>query len=211
MDTMKQKASYCIGLQAGINIRQQFGELAVQELVQGVMDGVSGTEPKLQVDEINGILANLKKQVEQQQKAFVAKVAEENRKTSEVFFAENKNKEGVETLPSGLQYKVLKTGPGEGNSPRLLDEAQIHYRGYFLDGRTFDSSYQRGESVRFPLNQVIAGWSEILQHMHVGDQWQVFIPPYLAYGEQGFGQHIAPNMALIFEIELLGINESAAV
>lgn len=121
---------------------------------------------------------------------------------------QNKQKEGVTTLSSGLQYKVLQQGPGSGPHPTTLDVCKIHYRGTFIDGRVFDSSYQRGKPVVFPLNRVIAGWSEILQLMHVGDKWEVYIPPYLAYGENGFGQEIAPNTALIFEIELLGINEA---
>ena len=116
-------------------------------------------------------------------------------------------KEDVITLQSGLQYKILNSATSKGPHPTPLDVVKIHYRGSFIDGRVFDSSYQRGQAVSFPLNRVITGWSEIVQKMQVGDKWQVFIPSYLAYGEMGYGSEIGPNSTLIFEIELLGINE----
>ena len=207
MKSTKEKVSYCIGLETGRNLKHQFADMDFQCLLDGFQDAVSASNPKLSQDEVQSILVALKNQVETQQRQHFARITEENRTRSEAFLAENKGKEGVVTLMSGLQYKVLSSGSGSGEHPTPLDFVKIHYRGSFVDGRVFDSSYQRGEPHVFPLNRVIAGWTEILQKMKVGDKWEVFIPAYLAYGEMGFGQEIGPNMALVFEIELLGINE----
>ncbi len=207
MKSTKEKVSYCIGLETGRNLRHQFADMDLDCLLSGFQDAVSASNPKLAQEEVQSIMVALKNQMETQQRQHYARMAEENRKHSEEFLTENKGKEGVETLMSGLQYKVMNSGPGSGEHPTPLDAVKIHYRGSFIDGRVFDSSYQRGQPHVFPLNRVIAGWTEILQKMRVGDKWQVFIPAYLAYGEMGFGQEIGPNMALIFEIELLGINE----
>ena len=207
MNSTKEKVSYCIGLETGRNLRQQFADMDLEKLNEGFQDALSESDPKLKQEEIQSILVALRNQVETQQRQHFSRIAEENKKTSEAFLLENKKDEGVETLSSGLQYKVLSSGSASGMHPTPLDFVKIHYRGSFIDGRVFDSSYQRGQPHVFPLNRVIAGWTEILQLMRVGDKWQVFIPPYLAYGEMGFGQEIGPNMALVFEIELLGINE----
>jgi FKBP-type peptidyl-prolyl cis-trans isomerase FklB len=207
MKSTKEKVSYCIGLETGRNLKHQFADMDLQCLLDGFQDAVSAANPKLAQEEVQNILVALRNQVETQQRQHFARLAEENKKRSEAFFAENKEKEGVVTLMSGLQYKVLSSGPNSGEHPTPLDVVKIHYRGSFIDGRVFDSSYQRGQPHVFPMNRVIAGWTEVLQKMKVGDKWQVFIPPYLAYGEMGMGQEIGPNVTLIFEIELLGINE----
>ena len=206
MKTTKEKVSYCIGLETGRNLKHQFAEMDFQCLLEGFQVAISGGDPKLNQEEVHSILNALKNQVQTQQRQQFTKIAEENKKQSEAFLTENKNKEGVVALPSGLQYKVLNKGQESGARPTPLDVVKINYRGTFIDGRVFDSSYQRGEPVVFPLNRVITGWSEVVQLMHIGDKWQVFIPPYLAYGEAGFGPEIGPNVALIFEIELLEIN-----
>lgn len=205
MESTKEKVSYCIGLQTGKNLQQQFSDMCFTSLINGITDALNNETPKLPIEEIQSILVALKNQIETQQKQFIARVAEENKKRSEEFLSANKEKPGVQTLTSGLQYKVIHQGE-EGPSPTPLDAVKIHYRGSFIDGRVFDSSYQRGQPVVLPLNRVIAGWSEALQMMNVGDKWEVYIPSYLAYGEHGFGQEIGPNTALVFEIELLGIN-----
>jgi FKBP-type peptidyl-prolyl cis-trans isomerase FklB len=205
MNSTKEKVSYCIGLQTGMNLKQQFSDMDVSCLNQGFNDALNNDNPKLSMEEVQSILTTLKNQIESQQKQFIAKVSEDNKKQSEAFLLANKEKEGVTTLISGLQYKVL-TSDGEGPHPTPFDVVKIHYRGSFIDGRVFDSSYQRGKPAILPLNRVIAGWSEALQKMKVGDKWEIYIPPYLAYGEHGFGQQIGPNTALVFEIELLGIN-----
>lgn len=206
MKSTKEKVSYCIGLETGRNLRHQFADMDEERLLEGFQDAMSASDPKLAQEEVQSILLALRNQIEMQQRQNFARVAEENKKRSEAFLAENKEKEGVITLMSGLQYKVLSSGPGPDIHPTPLDVVKIHYRGSFIDGRVFDSSYQRGQPHPFQLNRVIAGWMEILQKMKVGDKWQVFIPSYLAYGEMGFGQEIGPNVALVFEIELLGIN-----
>jgi|ERR1700722_1071875 len=207
MKSTKEKVSYCIGLETARNLMHQFADMDMEHLTQGLNDGLSETTPKLSQEEIQSILAALRNQVESQQRQQFAKIAVENKKQSETFLSENKSKEGVTTLTSGLQYKVLSKGQVSPAHPTPLDFVKIHYRGSFVDGRVFDSSYQRGQPHIFPLNRVIPGWTEALQLMSIGDKWQVFIPPYLAYGETGYGPEIGPNMALVFEIELLAINE----
>ncbi len=209
MNSTKEKVSYCIGLETGKRLKHQFGDMDVDCLKKGFLDAVFEETPALQQEEVQSILSALQNQVESQQKNHFSKLAEHNKKQSEEFFNENKHKEGVHSLSSGMQYKILSSGPSSEERPTVLDVVKVHYRGSFIDGRVFDSSYQRNEPTVFPLNRVIAGWAEILQLMKVGDKWQVFIPPYLAYGEMGFGQEIGPNTALVFEMELLAINEGS--
>jgi len=204
MKTNKEKASYCLGLEAGKGLKNQFADLDLNALSQGFQDALTNVPPQLTPEEIRTVIMALRQQVEIQQRQFIAKLAQENKKAGEAFLTENKSKEGVKALPSGLQYKILKSGTGP--SPTLLDTVTAHYKGSFIDGRVFESSYERGQPQVFPLNRVIPGWSEALQLMKVGDKWQIFIPAYLAYGEGGFGQEIGPNMTLVFEMELLGIN-----
>lgn len=206
MQSTKEKVSYCIGVETAKNLRQQFADMDFQCLVDGLQDALHGETPRLSLEEIQTILTSLKRQIESQQRQNYMQVASENKQRGETFLAENRVKEGIIALPSGLQYKVLSTGPEEAAHPTLLDVVSIHYRGSFIDGRIFDSSYQRGQPAALPVNRAILGWSEALQKMKVGDKWQIFVPSYLAYGEVGFGQEIGPNMTLIFEVELLGIN-----
>jgi len=130
---------------------------------------------------------------------------EKNKKEGEIFLEANKKKEGVQTLPSGLQYKVLKAGAGK--KPTATDTVTVHYRGTLIDGKEFDSSYQRGKPVTFPVNGVIPGWTEALPLMEEGAKWELFIPSNLAYGERGAGRDIGPNATLIFEVELISIEE----
>lgn len=204
MNSTKEKVSYCIGLETGKSLKQQFTDMDLQLLMQGFKDAIEEKSPKLPNEEVRTVMQALKQQIEMQQRHFIARLADENKKNGEAFLMENKSKEGIVTLPSGLQYKILHQG--NGPTPSTLDLVQTHYRGYFIDGRVFDSTYERGKPQTFPLNRVIAGWSEALKMMKVGDKWQIFVPSYLAYGEMGFGNDIGPNMTLIFEMELLGIN-----
>jgi len=145
-------------------------------------------------------------------KDFIAKkqelekqLGEKNKKEGSSFLAENQKKEGVKTLPSGLQYKVIKSGSGK--KPKLDDTVTTHYRGSLIDGTEFDSSYRRGKPVTFPVNQVIPGWTEALQLMEEGAKWELFVPSNLAYGEKGAGNEIGPNATLIFEVELISVQE----
>jgi len=130
-------------------------------------------------------------------------LAETNKKSGEVFLVENKKKDGVVNLPSGLQYKIIKAGTG--TSPKAADTVTVNYKGTLVDGTEFDSSYKRGEPVTFPVGGVIPGWTEALQKMKVGSKWQLFIPASLGYGEKGAGNVIGPNATLIFEVELISI------
>lgn len=203
MKTPKEKASYCIGLQTGKQLRQQFKEMDISALTEGLQDGFMEAVPKLTPKEIETTLLAVRQQVETQQRQFIAKMAAENKKKSEEFLELNKKQEGVVALPSGLQYKVLSAGTGP--SPTIMDVVTVQYRGYFMDGKEFESSYSREKPPTFPLNQVIPGWAEALQKMKVGDKWRLFIPPYLAYGEMGYGPEIEPNVALMFDMELVSI------
>ncbi len=204
MKSTREKVSYCLGLETGRNLQRQFNDMDVELLRKGFEDAIANNNPKLAQDEIQSIMQALRQQVETQQRQFYAKLSEDNRKQGEEYLEKNKATDGVMTLKSGLQYKVLTSGTGPKPTP--ADVVSVHYRGSFIDGQIFDSSYERGKPQVFPLNRVIPGWSEALQHMHVGDKWQIVVPHYLAYGEAGYGNDIGPNTTLIFEMELLGIN-----
>ncbi|MGR3973208.1 MAG: FKBP-type peptidyl-prolyl cis-trans isomerase [Candidatus Rhabdochlamydia sp.] len=205
MKSTREKVSYCLGLETGKNLQHQFSDLDLNLLRKGFEDGISQVEPALTLPEIQAIMKTLREQVEMQQKKFYADLAERNRKEGELFLENNQKEEGVHTLRSGLQYQIIKSG--EGAKPTPVDQVSVHYKGSFINGSVFDSSFDRGSPQVFPLNRVISGWSEILQQMSVGDHWKVFIPSYLAYGEAGFGHEIGPNTTLIFEMELLAIIE----
>lgn len=204
MQSNREKVSYCIGLETGKNLRNQFKDIDPELLKKGFSDAIADRTPELADTEIKRILQALSEQVQQQQREFMMQIAEKNRQDGEDFLEENRNKPGVVTLPSGLQYKSIISGTGA--SPTLFDQVTIHYRGTFIDGRVFDSTYERNKPAQLPLSRTIPGWQEVLRLMKVGDKWHVAIPSYLAYGEAGYGPHIEPNMTLIFEIELIGIN-----
>jgi FKBP-type peptidyl-prolyl cis-trans isomerase FklB len=204
MKSTREKVSYCIGLETGKNLKRQFSDMDVDLLQKGFQDGLADELPQLGQEEIQSIMQALKQQIEQQQRHHYAKVSENNRKEGETFLEENKQKEGVKVLRSGLQYKVLNGGTGP--KPNAGDIVSVHYRGSFINGSIFDSSYERGKPQVFPVSRVIPGWSEALQLMQVGDKWQIFVPHYLAYGEAGFGNEIGPCTTLVFEMELIGIN-----
>ena len=202
LDSEIAKVSYGIGA----NIGSRFGDdlpLDVDAFSAGVRDAIAGGELKMSDEEIMSTLqAYQQKQMAERQVESQA-LAETNRKEAEAFLAENASAEGVVVTDSGLQYKVL--AEGDGASPSESDTVEVHYEGTLLDGSVFDSSYQRGEPVSFPVNGVIPGWTEALQMMKVGSKWKLFIPSELAYGAGGAGQMIGPNAALVFEVELLGI------
>lgn len=206
MKTTKEKMSYCIGLETGKNLKQQFADIDMELLLNGFQDGIADVNPKLPQNEIISVLTSLRSQIEEQQKQYIAQLSEKNKREGESFLHLNRQKEDVVSLPSGLQYKIVQKG--NGAKPSLFDSVRIHYSGSFIDGQVFDSSYSRGEPTVFPVNRVIAGWSEALQLMQEGDKWQLFIPHYLAYGEHGFGREIGPNTTLIFEVECLEVNPS---
>jgi len=201
----KDKVSYSIGINIGKNLKRQSVEVNPDVLLQGIKDVLSGGKTLMTEQEVNETMMNFQKDIMAKQQAHMKELAEKNKKEGEAFLVENKKKEGVITLPSGLQYKVIKEG--EGKTPTANDMVTVHYRGTLIDGKEFDSSYTRGQPATFPAKGVIPGFSEALQLMKVGSKWQLFIPSNLAYGERAPGDDIGPNATLIFDIELLSIKE----
>jgi FKBP-type peptidyl-prolyl cis-trans isomerase FklB len=201
LKSQKEKMSYIIGMDIGNNLKKQSIDIDPNILGKGVKDALSGSQPLLTEQEIREATMAFQKEMMAKQE----EVAKKNKKEGEAFLAENKKKEGVKTLPSGLQYKVIKAGTGK--KPKVTDTVTTHYRGTLINGTEFDSSYRRGQPVSFQVNGVIPGWTEALQLMEEGAKWQLFIPSNLAYGERGAGRDIGPNATLIFEIELLSIQE----
>jgi FKBP-type peptidyl-prolyl cis-trans isomerase FklB len=203
----KDKISYSIGMDIGNNLKRQSVDIDPDILAQGIKDTFSGGKTLLTEQEFHDTMTAFQKEFRAKQIERTKELAEKNKKEGEAFLAENKKKEGVITLPSGLQYKVIKEGTG--NTPKLEDTVTVNYRGALIDGTEFDSSYRRGQPATFPVKGVIGGWTEALQLMKVGSKWQLFIPPALAYGERGAGRDIGPNATLVFDIELLSIKEVA--
>jgi FKBP-type peptidyl-prolyl cis-trans isomerase FklB len=203
LKTEKDKVSYAIGMNVGANLHKQSVEVEPAVLLQGLKDGIAGNQPLLTEEEARAVLMQLQEETRQKQAAKAQQVGEANKTEGEAFLAANKTKPGVVTLPSGLQYKILKEGTGP--KPAASDSVVCNYRGTLINGAEFDSSYKRGQPATFPVSGVIKGWTEALQLMPVGSKWQLFIPSQLAYGERGAGPDIGPNATLIFEIELLSI------
>jgi FKBP-type peptidyl-prolyl cis-trans isomerase len=207
LKTQKDKVSYALGMSMGKDLGSKLkqGSVEVDQaiLLRGVKDALSGSKLLLTDDEVKAVFAQLNTDVRKrlEEKAKIA--GDANRKEGDEFLAANKTKDGVVTLPSGLQYKILTEGTGA--KPTLTDSVTCNYRGTLISGIEFDSSYKRGQPATFQVNGVIKGWTEALQLMPVGSKWQLFVPSELAYGERGPGQQIGPNSTLIFEVELLSI------
>ena len=195
LKTPKDKLSYALGMDLGNSLRKQSLEVDPTVFAQGLKDALSGGKTLLTEAETRAAIASLQTEI---RKNMVA----QNKAQGSAFLSQNKSKEGVVTLPSGLQYKILKAG--DGKKPALGDTVVCQYRGTLVDGTEFDSSYKRNQPATFPVKGVIKGWTEALQLMPVGSKWQLFIPPDLAYGGQGPGS-IGPESTLIFEVELLDI------
>ena len=191
------KISYALGLSMGQNLMGSgVTSLNYQDLAQGIEDVLTKQQPKITYPEAQQVLGQFFQELE-------AKIAGAAKADGEKFLAENAKREGVQVTASGLQYEVLEATIGQ--KPKATDTVKVHYEGTLIDGTVFDSSYKRGESISFPLNGVIKGWTEGLQLMSVGSKYKFFIPYQLAYGERGAGQQIPPYAALIFTVELLGI------
>jgi FKBP-type peptidyl-prolyl cis-trans isomerase FklB len=198
----KADQSYAIGINIGRSIQGDDIQVDMAQLIAGLTDGLEGKKSRLTDEQLTNAMRALQREVQQR---FLAKV----KKEGDDFLAANKKKEGVVTLPSGLQYKVIKAG--QGASPKATDTVNTHYHGTLIDGEVFDSSKQRGQPVSFQVNRVIPGWTEALQRMKVGDVWQLVIPSELAYGEEGTRDGaIPPHSVLVFEVELLGIEAPKA-
>ena len=191
------KISYAIGLSMGQNLMGSgVTSLEYADLAAGIKDVLEKNQPQISYQEAQQVLGKFFSELEQ-------KIAGEAKAAGEAFLAENAKREGVKVTESGLQYEVLEATIGQ--KPKATDKVRVHYEGTLIDGTVFDSSYKRGESITFGLNQVIKGWTEGLQLMSVGSKYKLYIPYQLAYGERGAGANIPPYAALIFTVELLGI------
>lgn len=199
LDTDRKRFSYIVGMQVGQQIKGDNIDLDEAAFMAAIKDTVAGAKLQINPADIQATLTRIQKQREIE----IAKLAESNQTAGQKFLAANKGKTGVKTLPSGVQYKVIK--PGTGPSPKASNTVEVHYRGTLIDGTEFDSSYSRGQPASFPVNGVIKGWQEALQVMKEGAHWQIVVPPELAYGESGAGGAIGPNATLIFEVELLKV------
>ena len=203
LTSVKDKVSYGIGMSMGRDFANQKIEVDPVILAQGIKDILAGGPTLMTDEEAQTTLMNFQQEMMAKQEAEVQAMGEKNQAAGAAFLAENGTKEGVVTLPSGLQYKVLNEGTGK--SPAKEDTVTVNYRGTLIDGTEFDSSYKRGEPATFPVGGVIPGWTEALQLMKEGAKWQLFIPADLAYGERGAGPVIEPNSTLLFEVELISI------
>ena len=198
------KLSYALGLGIGRQLAQMGAEqLSSDDFAQAIKDVVVGGQLKLDEAEAQVIVQEFFQKQEEKQRAAAAEMGKKAKEEGEKYLAENAKKEGVVTLPSGLQYLVIKEG--NGKRPKATDKVKCHYEGMLVDGTLFDSSVQRGEPATFPLNQVIAGWTEGLQLMTEGSKYRFFIPYTLGYGERGAGASIPPFAALVFDVELIEV------
>ena len=203
LKTDKEKTSYAIGVQMGSDMRHYGMEVDPDLVAKGFSDAYAARKLLLSDQQMSETIAGVDKLMTARSADMLKQDAERNRQEGQAFLAQNMRKDGVKTLPSGLQYRIMKTGTGR--TPRATDTVVVNYRGTFIDGTEFDSSYRRGQPFVAPVNSVIKGWIEALQLMNVGSKWQLFIPPQLAYGQQGAPPGIGPNATLIFEVELLSI------
>ena len=211
--TRKQKFSYALGMNIGTGYSQGLKKQSVEVdwnlVAQGMKDAAIGTKTRLTEDEAKAVLNEVQTQIKKEQQEKTQELAAKNKSEGETFLAANKTKDGVVTLPSGLQYKILTAGTG--SKPAADDSVVCNYRGTLINGTEFDSSYKRKEPATFGVGQVIKGWTEALQLMPVGSKWQLFIPSGLAYGERGEPRGgIEPNSTLIFEVELMSIVDKNA-
>ena len=198
------KLSYALGIGIGSQLAGMGAkELNIDDFAQAIKDVISGSELKVDNAEAQTLVQNFFQEQEAKQQAAAAQAGKAAKAAGEAFLAENGKKDGVVTLPSGLQYQVLKEG--DGKKPSATDQVVCHYEGTLIDGTVFDSSYQRNQPATFGLNQVIAGWTEGVQLMQEGAKYRFFIPYNLAYGERGAGAQIPPFAALVFDVELIEV------
>ena len=198
------KLSYALGMSMGHNFKGTgIKTLNSADFAAGVASVYDGVKPEMTFDEAKRIVNEYFAKLEAEMQAEAAKQGEVNRKNGEAFLTENAKREGIKVTESGLQYEVLESG--KGDSPKASDNVEVHYTGKLIDGTVFDSSVERGVPASFGVTQVIPGWVEALQLMHEGDKWRLYIPSDLAYGPNGAGGVISPNMTLIFDVELLRV------
>jgi FKBP-type peptidyl-prolyl cis-trans isomerase len=206
-ESLQDKASYTIGLNLGKSLKTNEIQANVDLIVKGLRDGLGGEKALLTDEEMQATMQTLQQQVTAQQEAKRKAIGEKNKAEGEMFLAKNKERPGVKTTASGLQYEVLTEGTGP--VPKATDSVTVNYKGTLMDGTVFDSSYDRKEPVTFVLNQVIPGWTEGVQLMKVGSKYKFYIPSALGYGERGAGNAIGPNAPLVFEVELMSIGKPA--
>jgi FKBP-type peptidyl-prolyl cis-trans isomerase FklB len=207
LKTDKDKFSYALGMNFGENFRKQGLELDPAVFAKAFADAFNNGKTAMTEEEVKTVLTAASQEIRKKQAAQQAEKASQAQSEGDKFLAENKAKEGVVTLPSGLQYKILKQGTGA--KPTLEDTVICNYKGTLINGTEFDASEKHGGPATFPVKGVIAGWTEALQLMPTGSKWQLFVPASLAYGPQGPGD-IGPNATLIFEVELVSIQKAAA-
>lgn len=202
LETIEQKASYGIGRQMGDQLAaNSFEGVDLNALAAGIRDSFNGEALAIEANEIQDAFNVINERIQEAQK----KQAEEFVKAGEEFLTENAKRDGVVTLESGLQYEIVEAGEENGEKPSASSKVRTHYHGTFIDGKVFDSSYDRGQPAEFPVGGVIAGWTEALQLMTKGAKWRLYIPYNLAYGAQGSPGGIPPYSALVFDVELLEI------
>jgi len=208
LKTDNQKLSYALGLDLGAYFKTLGEDIDLTILQHGIDDSYHGNKPLLSAEDAAAIQQKFAQKQQEERLKKTVEMITKNKKAAEDFLKENGTKEGVKTTESGLQYKAISMG--DGAMPKPEDTVKVHYKGTLLDGTEFDSSYSRNEPAVFPLNQVIPGWTEALQLMKVGSKYQVFLPPDLAYGDRGAPPVIEPGSMLVFEVELLGIENPPA-
>jgi FKBP-type peptidyl-prolyl cis-trans isomerase FklB len=201
LEDQKNRESYSLGYQFGQGAKSQGLDINVDIYASGIRDALSGSKPQLSEQEIRQTVLELQKRFDARGKK-LKEMSAKNLAESKAFLEENKKKEGVIVLPSGLQYKVL--AEGFGKTPKAADNVTVNYKGTLINGAEFDNSYKRGQPATFKVNGVIKGWTEALQLMNEGSKWQLFIPPELGYGDRGAGP-VPPNSTLIFEVELISV------
>jgi FKBP-type peptidyl-prolyl cis-trans isomerase FklB len=207
LKTQREKFSYAIGMKMGANFKKQEVPVDPSIMARGIKDAMAGGKTALTDEEAQSAIMDMQKEVQAKIQEKNKETADANKKEGESFLAANKSKAGVVALPSGLQYKIEKAGTGP--KPTANDSVVCNYRGTLIDGKEFDSSYKRGQPATFPVTGVIKGWTEALQLMPVGSKWQLFIPSELAYGDRGAGADIGPGATLIFEVELMSIEDKS--
>jgi FKBP-type peptidyl-prolyl cis-trans isomerase len=207
LKTQKDKFSYSLGMKMGENLHKQSVPVDPAILARGLKDGLAGAKTLLTDDEAQAAIMEVQNDMRKKQQDKMQEVGTANKKEGTAFLAANKAKEGVVTLPSGLEYKILKEGTGP--KPTASDTVVCNYRGTLINGTEFDASSKHGGPATFPVGGVIKGWTEALQLMPVGSKWQLFVPSDLAYGDRGAGGDIGPDATLIFDVELLSIADKS--
>ncbi|KAB2822865.1 MAG: FKBP-type peptidyl-prolyl cis-trans isomerase [Paludibacter sp.] len=204
LKTPKDKVSYAIGMEMANSLKKNGIDVTPDVLVKAIKDVLTDQKTQITNEEAGAILTGLQEEMKGKRQESMKVLGEKNKTEGAAFLAENMKKEGVKSLPSGLQYKVITEG--KGKSPSATDTVTVQYTGKLVDGTEFDSSYKRGQAATFAVNGVIKGWTEALQLMKEGSKWQLYLPSNLAYGETGTaGGPIGPNATLIFDVELVSL------